>query len=243
VVLGTLAAVVGATFTPLLPAQHAGAVWQPCDNYNSTNYSAKWESRDSGTSKWEGVAATYMSFTPGHLCTQTPNGPDYSDAIVQIKSSNGGYALAGHIVELGGPCWRFFAQQKQDSAHATTTIYGVCIANQYERHNAWDQTVYTPGAHIRSNIDTTIFIESPWSPYGSWVNPWNVTWAGSTSMNRSDIPGYDTAETDFSGMQVQSNMDAHWYSSCADYLYWYFDNRYYLGDSACDHTWVYTSQP
>ncbi len=175
-----------------------------------------------------------------------------------------GWAQSGEIFfpDIKNGCWRHFAQQQENSKYyLPRTNYGSCVSAG-EEHRAWQQSIYIGGSQgwaIRSNIDTTIFLQSPWDQFVAWGNnyDWVPEYEGeahydcstpttppcSPSNGWSDIPGTGSAPVPFGNMEVQDYYGDGWYDTCGFvHLYPYADTHYSYNAPQCDYVNVWTSQ-
>ncbi|HEV2005127.1 MAG TPA: hypothetical protein VGQ85_00815 [Candidatus Limnocylindrales bacterium] len=122
------------------------------------------------------------------------------------------YAQSGFWYD-GNPfgCTRHFAQQSNSST-TYTTKFGSCVSDG-EVHHVWQQYVPNTGGHVRSNIDSTVFLESTFNEL-NWARPWSAQYAGETGNMQGDIPGLSTRKTDWSTVQIQSFSDNVYRSTC-----------------------------
>lgn len=145
-----------------------------------------------------------------------------------VYSNDGsGWAQSGMIYEYGDSCWRHFAQQAYGQGGSgsylnTYVMPNVCVGND-ESHHVWEQTVPTgctkgTNCEIRSNIDTTVLIQSSWDPNAKWTTPFLVAWSGETYFDQSDVPGYNTSgyppPVDYENMEWQYASNDSWYTVC-----------------------------
>ncbi len=226
-------------------ATDAHAAYADCD-LPASAYFAGWESASSGEPySYEGVSANPMTYQLGNICT---NGDTTSNNVSAAWTMvNGadlqGWAQSGMLLEYGWGCWREFAQQEQNvSLYAPVTITGPCVTGG-ETHHVWQQTVNASGSwRMRSNIDTTVYIQSTYNQFSAWSSPFIVEFMGETHHDNSDVPGYVGTKTDLSGMQVQDLADNAFYGTCGRVtLYSGADTRYSTDAPNCDHVRVWTS--
>ena len=137
---------------------------------------------------------------------------------------------------------RHFAQQSNDPI-VYTTVTGSCTSDG-EVHRAWQQYLPNTGGHIRSNIDTTVFIESPWNVL-NWTHPWMAQYVGEVGNTQSDIPGLSTRKTDWSSMTVQAFSDNVFRGTCARITLSKAvgDARWAADAPNCDHVRAWTATP
>lgn len=238
-----------ATVAPISPAV---ASYPTCvGNYGnlmvgwSTNYSYASQPR-----VFEGASAQ-MKYSYGNICTSYPDyHHNFSTAWTMISSGGSvhGWAQSGNILHYGDSCWHHWAEQEENyPAIQPFDVNGACI-NVGESHRAWQQAVYPGGQWaMRSNIDTTIFIQSSFDPFSSWAGTWNVSYEGETSFDESDVPGYQQAglppPTNFGLMEVQDFYNDNYYDTCGNAVLAASPavHRYATDAPACDFTRVWTS--
>ena len=214
-VLASVATVVAAALVPLLPVQPAHAALYQCDNPNPNLFWSEWYSNQSAPNDVEGASAT-MGMTWAKFCIVGGGSSNGYSSFVQVKAAwgYGGFALAGQTQPSPTQCRSFFGQQQQYS-EPPPTVFGACISGSYEYHHAWVQEVGS--GQIRSNIDTTIFMQSPWNIFNSWHPRFEVRFAGASIRNNTDVPGYlDLGTyTVFESNQVQKHSTGdNWVSGC-----------------------------
>lgn len=171
-------------------------------------------------------ASAQMIYRLGNICTTDQNpGTNFSTAWTMVSSYGAdAYAQSGLMYQYGWGCWLHFAEQLRAPGAGSNRVIlpSPCVSNG-ESHRTWQQVVnvISPSCcdwRMRSNIDSTILMQSTWSPFSNWVLPYNAEFAGETTHNNSDIPGYKVTglppPVNFSGLQVQSWHDDNWYSTC-----------------------------
>lgn len=208
----------------LLAPPAAQASFTNCDNPRLQRFGSV-VVKGTGGFQIEGASAD-MRYRYGNICTiGDPNpGGNFSTAWTMASSPDTTqYAQSGIMYQYGDSCWRHFAEQSRPGQplNPDRRLLG-CVANG-ETHRVWQQVVnlLAPGCcawRIRSNIDSTIVIQSTFDPLAVWGTPFNAEFAGETTHNSSDIPGYKIAgyppPTAFTFISVQSLNDDNWYSSC-----------------------------
>jgi hypothetical protein len=205
----------------------------------------------STSQQWEGASA-HMSYKDDNVCTSVQNNTNLSTSWSMIQGSpygaNAGYAQSGRIYypTIPSNCMRHFGEQSE-SGSSFVRMLGVCTSSN-ENHQVWQQYIPSNG-HLRSNIDTTVFLESSWSPVGIWPTPWQANFLGETHYGESDVPGLTSNPTDFTQMQVQRYSDDLWESTCSSDVTlgsigsWDPSQTYYRYSQdrpACDHVREWT---
>lgn len=218
-------------------------------------YFAGWFSNGSEPHAYGGVAANVV-FEPGSLCTGPYQGDNPSVSWTMVNGYNGqGWAQSGYGIDDGWGCYRQFAQQlRQKGVDQPVTKLGACV-NPGETHTVWQQSLLSNGIWaIRSNIDGWAVLDSSvsypggppaWSPLNYWTYPFVVEFETETHHDNSDVPGYTSDKTDFSGMSVQDNNTLQWYTTTCGtiVLNWGIDpqHRYATDAPSCNHVRSWTS--
>lgn len=187
-----------------------------------------------------------MTYRYGNICTVgDASNNNFVTAWTMVFGNDGlGWAQSGIFYAYGYGCWHHFAQQERNYfQEAPFTIIGSCVG-QGEVHKVWQQTVNVgnPDWRIRSNIDSTIFIQSTWNQFTQWSQPFQVAFDGEARHNASDIPGYGSVRTDYSGMQVQDYFNDNFFNTCGYINLGVVSSpRYAVSGLNCDHIQVWTS--
>ena len=179
------------------------------------------------TNEYEGAAAN-ITVRNALLCTTDTSEANNSSAWSMITDFRGwaqtGFLRAGPIGEA------HFAQQSLDGT-SWSTVFGSQVADG-EVHHDWQQ--YDGGCGcIHSNVDVTRFMDSTFNPKLSWVYPYGAEFFGETKYLETNMPGWNTSQTTFSGLQVQNfSNDNGWYTP-PEWSYWSSNdntNRWNQGD-------------
>lgn len=225
--------------SPLLPIRTATAWTGQCDppgNFQTGFASASWPG--SQPHSYEGASAL-MTYRYGDICIGDPtNNNTVSDWTMVHSNDRQGWAQSGFLYVYGAPCWRHFAEQMFGGQR--TQVFGSCVGGN-ELHRVWQQVVYNNGWKIRSNIDTTVFIESTVSPFTYWNVPFQVSFDAEAHHDASNIPGSYQAPVAYTNMQVQDFIDDTWHGTCPwVYLGVVRAPRMGVDAPTCDfiHTWA-----
>lgn len=216
------------------PRVTAAAGW--CDG-NVGNYFSGWGGTE-GSIKIEGVSAS-LTYRTADVCLF--GGGNFDTGWTMVAGAYWyQYAQSGFLFD-GNPlgCMRHFAQQS-NSATSFTTKTGSCTSDG-EVHRAWQQYLPNTGGHIRSNIDSTVFLESTWNEL-NWAHPWSAEFYGETGNMQGDIPGLSTRKTDWSSMTIQYYTDNVYRGTCGRItLFRNVDNGRWGADAPnCDHVRAWT---
>lgn len=115
----------------------------------------------------------------------------------------------------GYSCVRRWAQHLRTAGDPSANYYIAGCSVQGEQHQYWQQAVFLNGSwHLRSNIDSTVIAQTPWSPFAWWVRPFEVAFLAETKYAQTTIPGRPTAKQAWSSMQVQDYTNDSWYGTC-----------------------------
>jgi hypothetical protein len=220
------------------PATVYGA--RGCDS-NPDHFWAGWSGVE-GTTKIEGVSAS-LKYRTSDVCT-FGDGNWYSGWTMIAGLEDFQYAQSGFYFD-GNPlgCMRHFAQQSNVANGKPPTKFGSCTSDG-EVHRAWQQYVPNSGGHIRSNIDTTVFLETTWNAL-LWTRPWRAQFNGEVGNMQTDIPGRSTRKTDWSSMTIQAFSDNVYRGTCGRItLFRGVDNGRWNADApTCDHVRAWTDTP
>jgi len=146
-------------------------------------------------------------------------------------------------------CWRHFAQQQRDNRYySATTVQGACV-NPGEHHNTLQKTVPVAAPQywaVQSIIDSTTFIQSTWSQFAAWPQPFVAEYVGETHFDESDVPGGPLNKTEWGAawhaMSVQDYYDDTFHDDCGYVtLYQIAAKRYSTDAITCNHTRAWTS--
>ena len=196
-----------------------------------------------------------MVYQTGNLCSGGSSSNNVSTAWTMIAAENAlGWAQSGELFypSISGGCWRHFAQQEQSKFQTPVTKLGSCVSAG-QLHRAWQQTVSVGGSQVwavRSNIDTTIFLQSNFNPFANWNLPFIPEFEGETHYDSgsgwSDVPGTAANPVSFANahgfMQVQDD-NGTWYDTCGNVnLYANAAQHYSSTALECDFVQVWTSQ-
>jgi hypothetical protein len=218
----------------IVASDAATAAYYTCDSPTGT-FGTGWSSQNQlQQNQFEGASANVV-YRDGALCSSDATIANASLVWTMVADGSpepDGWAQSGRIYRKGLPCWQHFAQQVRNKFlyPPHTWIEPGCTTAGSVFH-VWQQTIFVGGSlnwAIRSNINTKVLLDSsqetselggPWSHIASWTTPFNVSFAGETKHNNSDIPGYSATKSDFSPagqtpMQVQDFLNDAWYNTC-----------------------------
>lgn len=239
--LAALVTTISLVTSLILPMLIPGSVLavRNCDN-NVGNFFAGWSGNE-GAFKIEGVSAS-LTYRTSNVCTF--GGGNFDTGWTMLAGAQWfQYVQSGFLFD-GNPlgCMRHFAQQSNDP-NVFTTKTGSCT-NDGEVHRAWQQYLPNTGGHIRSNIDTTVFLESSWNVL-NWTHPWSAQFFGEVGNMQGDIPGRSTRKTDWSSMTVQAFTDNVYRDTCGRItLVRSVDNARWRADAPnCNHVRAWTETP
>ena len=60
---------------------------------------------------------------------------------------------------------------------------------------------------MKSTVDSTVFVQSPWSPYTRWAFPYQLQFFGEVKYPQSNVPGASGAHTQFKSLGGQRYVD------------------------------------
>lgn len=194
-----------------------------------------------GAVKIEGASAS-LTYRTADVCIGLPGSGQFFAGWTMIAGAQWfQYAQSGFVYD-GNPlgCTRHFAQQSNDP-NTFTTKTGSCVSGG-EVHHAWQQYVPNSGGHVRSNIDSTVFLESTFNEL-NWTHPWSAQYSGEVGNMQDDIPGLAASKTDWSTVQVQYFTDNVYRTTCGHItLLREVDNARWSADApACDHLRAWTN--
>lgn len=220
----------------LMPASVLAA--RNCDS-NVGNFFAGWAGNE-GAFKIEGVSAS-LTYRTSSICTF--GGGNFDTGWTMLAATQFQYVQSGFFFDGSAfACMRHFAQQS-NGPNLYATVLGSCT-NDGEVHRAWQQYLPNTGGHIRSNIDTTVFMESSWNVL-NWPHPWSAQFYGEVGNMQGDIPGRSTRKTDWSSMTVQAFTDNVYRDTCGRItLIQAVDNARWAADApSCNHVRAWTETP
>jgi hypothetical protein len=227
----------------------ARAAINPCDAFGT--YQEGYAAPSNANYTAEGVS-TSMTYEQGNICTtDTGSGNDITSWSMVYSRDRNGWAQSGLLYRYGWACWRHWSEQSQTGVSGSEYfIPNTCVGNG-EVHQVWQQIVPTgctkgTNCKMRSNIDTTVLMESSWDPFANWAQPFSVGWAGEAHHNYSDIPGYNQPgyppKLDYSSLQFQQKSNDSFLSVCGALgLVSVTASRYAEDQPACDHVRTWTS--
>jgi hypothetical protein len=234
-----IALVVGILAGPAAPGIARAA--RGCDS-SPGNYHAGYTGSESAVAI-EGTS-TSLTYRTADVCIGLPGSGQFFFGWTAIAGAlDYQYAQSGFYYD-GNPlgCTRHFAQQS-NVLNGYVTKTGSCVGGG-EVHHAWEQYVPFSGGHVRSNIDTTVFLESTFNEL-NWQHPWRAQFSGEVGNMQDDIPGLSTSKTDFSTAQIQYFSDNVYRTTCSHItLVRVVQNSRWSADApACDHLRAWTNTP
>lgn len=196
--------------------------------------------------RWEGAKVSLIDEGGYVLCT-SDNGPNnFSTSWSMIYGGNGGYAQSGTRYEYSdNGCVRRWAEQRQSASTGFVDVFLPYGCSAFgETHDYWQQSIYINGGwRIRSNIDTTIIIQSPWSPF-SWTGNYQVAFSSETYYQETHIPGAPATKQAFTNLQVQDRVNDSWYNTCGNANLGLFNNvpsGWGVDSLSCNYTRSWTN--
>lgn len=197
IALTLAASLVGPHMTPASAVACAGGPTSYFDGF--------YHDIDSGYA-FEGASA-YIVVRPSALCSgDTDGGTNFSNAWSMIAGSSTTqsleYAQSGFETRAGHATMHF-AQYASPAGGVTTKYVSTLLNERHAYRSLWSPTCHC----VRMTVDSTLFLQTPFNPYGIWQSPFVPQFFGEASYFTNPMPGTASSPTAFSALGAQRVSD------------------------------------
>lgn len=186
---------------------------------------------------WYEGASTYIVTREGLVCDTNTSSSNFATGWSMIAAGNGsGWAQSGYFRSYGSSI-TYFSQIASDSTHFQTVFrYNPILGSTH----AYRSLYWSGCGCIQTTVDSTVFQQSTFNPYGRWSFPFVPQFFGETAYRESDMPGLSSSPMTFWGLGVQRYTDDVLVSIPCILLSRVDSTRWGLSPSGCTAFNVYT---